>query len=1070
MKHQNHPVTQKLTTILGCAFLCISLLSCQNFMNAGKVSEEIKEAIAYNNAKSVNVSIECPEDMGTIFPKQTYQAKVGYDFEVQFIPNKENYVIKDLSTILQAVSRIDQSVSRNDYVTFTVAEQSPEDIKSNLYRIKVKITQYSDDILIKPDCHERPRVESYKPVTTNGTAYVTTPIIIKFNIPINPETIKGNILIKYINTDVSDLFMSPVYDRENYTITITPKKNQIISFITSKAISFAEFTVSLTENITATNNGITLPLKLNDNSSFLVRYSATVDETPPDRVEFLATRYPITLTTAKSLNQEQYYNISTDIDNMTYEKFMKNFSNNYVYIYGKFLSRNNEIESITIKPSNYGTTYDETVFQFSEIESSRDEEGNTSFCLKYDLSTISQFKTYYNLECYVTNSMNINSDSIAFTVSRKRINLEDLLVYNFPPEFMTDTEKPFNNTDFNSQLKCVKISYNPKYQEFGAYYDYAADYLIDEAKDDDDPEKYTAYTNYFDDFVFEYKYYDDSGILKTGICDNNKDEMYFYFDLQNVASVNGLQIIIQVTDNFQNQAQRTVSFPNINILNSITKNGNKSELKFIACSESENSTMDVGNIVIWNSSQSTTPDKYIWHNIDDTIELISGTTYYIIPCYYSYELDHTLCGDISSTPYTTSTTMPQPIENVQLVGEPELSKGRTYFAGLSVGNRTYVNIQVNIAEDSWSKFDTIFLTHGDENYYFQKNQYSIVFEKEAYLMYQANTKFTVYGTKGNSKSSGTEKTITKFTGTQYDYNTPYIIIEQINPDYFTVKLTDGESGPKYGYVKDIMNGNNYRYTLTSTNNFTVKIPVWELLEEGRELQANYGTSLEVIGFDNNDNQEKIFGPVLYPLNSSVVNNRKWNYRLNNTTSSSITIDARDSDLDIYTWNPNGTWVYKKSITGTQMSELGDSEWIYRATWDSSTSFIGNSIIRVVPSSLNGRTPIGYFFTGGSKNSGDFDLITPNGNSKTSIGISSDAPVYVHTVVTTRPYSECINWSVEEWDTYRKYIGGKKLTFTSSDHSSKRYNIPVDQINSGECYCVIAHFADGTRTMSEVMQK
>ena len=80
------------------------------------------------------------------------------------------------------------------------------------------------------------------------------------------------------------------------------------------------------------------------------------------------------------------------------------------------------------------------------------------------------------------------------------------------------------------------------------------------------------------------------------------------------------------------------------------------------------------------------------------------------------------------------------------------------------------------------------------------------------------------------------------------------------------------------------------------------------------------------------------------------------------------------------------------------------------------------------------------------------------------------PVFVHTLVTSRPYEECRNWTVSEWEHYKKHIGERKMTFTESDHSAKKYSVPVSQIQGGECYVVIAYFADGAYSMSEVFQK
>ena len=94
----------------------------------------------------------------------------------------------------------------------------------------------------------------------------------------------------------------------------------------------------------------------------------------------------------------------------------------------------------------------------------------------------------------------------------------------------------------------------------------------------------------------------------------------------------------------------------------------------------------------------------------------------------------------------------------------------------------------------------------------------------------------------------------------------------------------------------------------------------------------------------------------------------------------------------------------------------------------------------------------------------------NGNSKKSMAISSNEPVLVHTLVTTAPYSECKDWPMKEWEHYKKTLNQQTLSFSDDDHAPKRYSIPYDEIETGESYCVIAWFADGTYEKSEVWQK
>ena len=112
-----------------------------------------------------------------------------------------------------------------------------------------------------------------------------------------------------------------------------------------------------------------------------------------------------------------------------------------------------------------------------------------------------------------------------------------------------------------------------------------------------------------------------------------------------------------------------------------------------------------------------------------------------------------------------------------------------------------------------------------------------------------------------------------------------------------------------------------------------------------------------------------------------------------------------------------------------------------------------------------------FDAGASDNAYDsnYDLILPNGGSQESVAISSHSPVFVQTAVTWRPYEECKDWSADMWITNHRIIGEKQLDLDDTS-SLQRYAIPVSKIQEGQCYCVIAHFADGHTEKSQVMQK
>ena len=79
---------------------------------------------------------------------------------------------------------------------------------------------------------------------------------------------------------------------------------------------------------------------------------------------------------------------------------------------------------------------------------------------------------------------------------------------------------------------------------------------------------------------------------------------------------------------------------------------------------------------------------------------------------------------------------------------------------------------------------------------------------------------------------------------------------------------------------------------------------------------------------------------------------------------------------------------------------------------------------------------------------------------------------MQTVATERSYEEASKWNTTEWDFHHYIIDEKQIDFSGNNPVAKKYTIPVDSENlkSGMCYVVIAHFADGTSAKSKVMVK
>ena len=143
---------KSLISVLGglVLFAALSTLSsCDNFLNGSEVAKDIKYTIDYNNAPKVKVELYCNDEMGSLYPNNFYDARLGFDFKIQFIPNK-NYTVKNPEKLFMAVSRKDNSKSMADYVKFTPIPQTPKDKADGIYYYNIKVVKASSDIRISP--------------------------------------------------------------------------------------------------------------------------------------------------------------------------------------------------------------------------------------------------------------------------------------------------------------------------------------------------------------------------------------------------------------------------------------------------------------------------------------------------------------------------------------------------------------------------------------------------------------------------------------------------------------------------------------------------------------------------------------------------------------------------------------------------------------------------------------------------------------------------------------------------------------------------------------------------------
>ena len=138
---------KSFTFLLGGVLLCVTLISCENFLKAGSVRDEIVDAIAYNNAPERRILISAEEGTGSTLPYGNYSAKEGYPFEVSFAENSEYCFVCWKAVYLDKQKQSDPVTDK------LIIIENPKSIET---KITVKT---SENIRIIPECVKRIAVQ-----------------------------------------------------------------------------------------------------------------------------------------------------------------------------------------------------------------------------------------------------------------------------------------------------------------------------------------------------------------------------------------------------------------------------------------------------------------------------------------------------------------------------------------------------------------------------------------------------------------------------------------------------------------------------------------------------------------------------------------------------------------------------------------------------------------------------------------------------------------------------------------------------------------------------------------------
>ncbi len=1003
-KKTNHP--KSFFAISGCVFICLAFLfiSCENFLDGYDVKRQLDERIAYMNATECSLAISQDTTMGSFLSTGEKICKVGYTTQIQFKVNKDYYIFKTL----EAVSYLDPSESRADCVEFTINEEESDEEKG-VYIIDIKLLKSAKDILIQPVCLAVPVVLSHTPASSVEVYYANTPIVIKFNMPMEPEgTAIKDSLFKYPNIKllcdgepIHDLFETPFFNSTKDVLTIIPKGKQL-----EKSIKSAYITVEVyfENNISVTTGDMQLPLHQDKNSNFTVRYKAIIEDNPPIKDKFSVTRHEVSLETIKTLSDNKWFTSEafTDTDN---DSIIQNRTTGLIYVYGRYYDPESGVGSVEIKEHRIKNSKAEevpeletkpAVYTMENAQFVKEAEGFTSFCIPYTLKSNDGFIILsVTVKDYCENPSATQTIQI---IKKSSIDIENgipvvnNLYYDSNSDYPLESEEDI--LTYNESLKTLSIFtgfYNGSYGSGQLSFPYY--------KNADVPGKDIS-------IICEYTDKDDNLVKEPFVYFNNRNpnDPWEYSDyhlegwnytLKNIDSVEGMTFKVTIEDDMGLTYEQTFEFPSRltnAIISHTTINSTYGYYVSFVC---EKGTVISDVRIIDKHQYAGSYEYYVYHNSTDFHN--NGCLKIYDSMYHINRVslcNNGLWGPVSTKEFSSGDYVAESLAQVSLNSDPYVEK---------TSDPEYLNVIFTVDQSVWNTYDAIYFKESDshEAYFFEKNSTTCAIPRPtSWLITQnsSNNYTYLYGVKGSRKTAAKKVTFPDIDVMEYD---------EIPPVFNSKEL----------YRKM---GDHDNYQLNARD-----------CETGIAQACIVLDSEDEITFYENDNPS--------------------------AEEYSFTIDIPITTIMSY------------------QKYIGDTPYIRVKLTDA----VGNTRTELV------KTKVDVEGLSGEINSGKYDFILPNGAQKDSVVICSDAPVYVHTVYFTSmilsptPNENPLEWSLSDWENnkllpdvygpYVKEIGEEFMIFSEEDHTPQRYAIPVNQLPDRDYtyYCVIVHFSDGTRAMSEV---
>ncbi len=1059
---------------------CDGISVIQNLEHIYKINRN------YGNLKKVNINLQADENTGTFLTSTPLSCVVGFSVEVQFKVKKDLYVFKGLET----------TEALEEKVKFTYESEADSEVQ----KVKITVLEDSGDLTVRPDCIELPKVTSCTPAA--GTQpYAFEPITITFNQPVENENLTSgqslfiygadNISLSYGSLDVSDCFTAPVFNENKTRLTMKPLYEKVSTFMDEYNLPFIDITIKFGKNTVVEKEGITFTLN-ESASDLLVTYKQGKENEAPVLRDFYAAREEV----SPDLENPDIIKFSpktyTGPDSFEKEDVVKNYLyEGKFYIYGKAYDSGTGVKRVTVTKTrthfaegdnsevvslqSQSTTY---TAESEAAEFIDDGKGNCSFRIKEELNESGIYRYEVTVEDICENSVSVTPFSVIY---KKNFVAEQTCEFNAQNHGLHFFPYNYNNWSDRNNLKTIKLKYYPY-------------------RDGPSSTKVCSKHIYYQDCNFYITYKNKNNELVTEKFENKRDD---YADhTLDVNSINSLSFIITFKYLLDD---KEVLLDKVNYTIPGKAIYDRTEDGYIYFKSSQDGETEFSatkyEIESLRNENLSEPDKlyypYSFYQIDD------------------FNSQRSYLTSEDSGPYTYEELMALASGNES--AEIEIDNYRIEKSQ----KEGCLDIKVSLPDNWKEQYDSVSLICdcsvlktdddlGNENAEMKTymrsstvtggNEITVTLPTKMFYWYPKDFYTNANGViltlnceKGNAlySSSPVQVEIPDYEKSYLDNLAP----ETCNLLYdseteMLVTCTDFESGMQS--AKAVINGKEYNLSpsqRTGASGYYDALIPFDVLYFGKnklnvyfeDKAGNKGEKEFVFTYNYMTISEKGFLKKDESNWKLQIDNGYHTYFLNMNLVGLIYIEKAKLIIEDYAGT---SWGNRRTVTNTELVE-GKIQYgyYYQNLFHITDEYLATNEAKFVKYSLVtdfSKNPkpeeiyLNYeiYYTQSDKSSGNYDVMYNNGTSKTSMVIGSDGPVLVQTLATSHSYEEAKDFTLAQWQSTAREVDVKQINFTKENFTPRRYNIPLDneKIKSGECYIVIAYYANNTCLMSEVMEK